>query len=92
MTLISNALGQSASSKEQENSSGGSRSDIRQLFEKVMKEKGAYHPDRFQWLDDETVEVTFMPGLPVHNFVLEAEALGKKVTYEKKTIVKITDK
>lgn len=65
--------------------------DLKKLLENVLKEKGEYEKANLNWIDDETVEVTDLSGLAIHSFVLRAEELGKNISFEKKTIVKITD-
>ena len=73
------------------NSESQSDAQIKQLFEQVLKEKNAYHKEKMNWINESTVEITGVSGLALHSFVLRAEELGKTVSYEKKTIIKIID-
>lgn len=41
------------------------------------------------WLDDGTVELQGASPMTLHNFTLQAEAMGKHVKYHKKTIIEI---
>ena len=38
-------------------------------------------------LNDNEFEVTGLEGLPLHSFTLRCEELGKKVDYEKRTVI-----
>ena len=42
-----------------------------------------------EWLEDGTVELKDASPMSLHNFTLQAEALGKQVKYHKKTIIEI---
>jgi len=72
-------------------SEGQNPENLKELFEAVLKEKNEYSSAEITWLDDETVEVSNISGLSLHSFVLRAEELGKNISYQKKTIIKITD-
>ncbi len=64
--------------------------DIKKMFESTMRKKGGMRSSELNWVDDNTVEVTNFPGLAVHNFVLQMEELGKQVTFERTTKIKIS--
>lgn len=55
----------------------------------VLQERNAYHPDKVNWKDEETMEVSGLSHFAMHALVLKAEELGKKITFEKQTIIKI---
>lgn len=65
--------------------------ELKSLFEQVLLEKNALDEKQVRWLNNSTVEVSGSVGLALHSFVLRAEELGKKVSYEKKTVIRIAD-
>ena len=65
--------------------------DLKPLFEKVLGEKGELDSSKVKWKDDETVELNSVSNMTLHSFLLEAEKLGKDVTYEKTTTIKINN-
>ncbi|MGB0522131.1 MAG: hypothetical protein ACPGJS_04185 [Flammeovirgaceae bacterium] len=65
--------------------------DLKKMLEEALKENGETDTLSYKWVDDETVEVYNNRGLALHSFLLEVEKLGKDITFEKKTIIKITD-
>lgn len=67
------------------------RSAIRDLFEQTLTENEEIEGDRFKWVGENEIQVDGLSGMPLHNFVLKAEALGKKVTYRRSIVFTITD-
>lgn len=64
-------------------------SEVKKLFEKVLNEKGVDPTQGCKWIDGQCIEVDDLPPGALHAFLLEAEKLGKKVGFEKKTIITI---
>ncbi len=62
-----------------------------QLFESTMRSKGEFNPSKMNWVDDNVVEVEGLSQMALHSFLLEAEALGKEVTYTKQTTIRISN-
>jgi len=63
--------------------------ELKELFEEVLREKGEFNEDNIRWVDGNTVELSSVSSLAIHSFVLRAEALGKDVAYEKCTKIRI---
>lgn len=66
-----------------------SESTLKSLLEKVIREKDETTQQNYKWLDDGSVEVSCLSGMCIHSFTLEAEKLGKEISFEKKTIIRI---
>ncbi|MGB3465572.1 MAG: hypothetical protein WBA74_09890 [Cyclobacteriaceae bacterium] len=80
--IIAESVRQNMNSSEENN-------EIRELFNKVLTEKGIDSADNIKWIDNQNIEVNDLPPSALHTFLLEAEKLGKKIGFEKKTIIKI---
>lgn len=64
-------------------------SNLKEVFAQSMDRLCGTKKPNVEWLDDDTVVVDQLPGMALHNFTLEAEARGKRVTYEKQTIIHV---
>lgn len=64
---------------------------LKQLFEEVLKDKGEFFNEDIHLKNRDTVEMSELSNVALHCFVLKAQELGKKITYEKTLTVKITD-
>jgi hypothetical protein len=62
-----------------------------EVLTEVITQMQDANGSKVNWVDSNTVEVSCLSGLCIHSFVLELEKLGKKVSYEKKTYLKIAD-
>ena len=77
--------------QNQPHPSSGTKHDLKALFNELLKETGEDNLTSSIWIDDETVDASKVSGMTLHRFTLLVTKLGKDVTYEKKTIIKITD-
>ena len=64
--------------------------NLKELFVDVLKNKNEYVEDQINWQNNETVSVSNVSSMALHSFVLEAEKLGKNITYTKKTVIEIS--
>ena len=64
---------------------------LHKIFEETLKAKGEYPLKNFEWTSDDELEVEGLSAQTLHSFVLEAEKLGKKISYTRTTKVKISD-
>lgn len=62
--------------------------ELKTLLVNLIKENGG-DIDAIQQSAANKLEVTGMPNLPIHSFLLQAEALGLSVKYTKKTVLEI---
>lgn len=67
------------------------RNALQELFEQTLIEKGENEGNKFKWVGDNEIQVDGLSGLTLHNFLLKAEALGKKITYRRSIVFTITD-
>jgi len=65
-----------------------SEAELKQKFAEVFQKKESDQCN-INWLDDGTVEVQGASPMTLHNFTLQAEAMGKQVKYHKTTIIEI---
>jgi hypothetical protein len=72
----------------QANNNSCSEAELKQKFAEVFQKKES-NKCNINWLDDGTVEVQGASPMTLHNFTLQAEAMGKQVKYHKKTIIEI---
>lgn len=61
------------------------------LFEQTLEQKGEADSLQKHWTSENELEVEGLSNTTLHSFVLEAEKLGKKITYTKTLSVKISD-
>ncbi|MCT4623610.1 MAG: hypothetical protein N4A46_08310 [Schleiferiaceae bacterium] len=61
------------------------------LFVETLESKGETSLNEVEWKSTNSVELPNISNLSLHSFALKAEALGKKISYEKTLTVKITD-
>ncbi|MDW3194266.1 MAG: hypothetical protein R8G66_17965 [Cytophagales bacterium] len=61
------------------------------LFEQTAQRKGEAANMKKSWVSDSAMEVEGLSNNTLHSFVLEAEKLGKKITYTRTLQVKISD-
>lgn len=61
------------------------------LFDQVVKQKESYNPTSENWLSDQEVKLEGVSKMDIHTFILEAEKLGKKITYTQTLTVQVTD-
>ncbi|MBC6401263.1 MAG: hypothetical protein GDA51_02590 [Ekhidna sp.] len=66
-------------------------SNLQEIFEETVRDRGEYPFSKFEWTNDKEVVVDGLSPMILHNFVLKAEKLGKKVSYIRTLKVKITD-
>lgn len=64
---------------------------LSELLTTTLKEKGELKEDNIEWIDHETVRLKNVSNLAVHSFVLQAESLGKNVTYTNETSIRISN-
>lgn len=65
-------------------------SQLKKVFIDVLKSKNEYDESCIEWLDDETVSCNNVSTMSLHSFLLQAEKMGKDISYTKKTIIKIS--
>jgi len=65
-----------------------SEAELKQKFDEVFQKKESDNCN-IKWLDDGTVEVQGASPMTLHNFTLQAEAMGKQVKYHKTTTIEI---
>ena len=61
------------------------------IFEETLKAKGEYNLNEINWNGDDELEMEYLSQNALHTFILEAEKLGKKITYNKSLTIKISD-
>lgn len=64
---------------------------LQELFEHTLDERGENVPNKFKWVAENEIHVDGLSSMTLHNFILKAEALGKKVTYRRSIVLTITD-
>ena len=62
-----------------------------ELFEQTLQEKGGFDSSRTNWINHEEVEINGLSRMTLHRFILEAEKLGKTITYTETLTVKVSD-
>lgn len=62
--------------------------ELKQKFNDLF-ERGNNPESNVNWVEDNKVEVEGVSSMSLHNFTLQAEAMGKSVKYYKKTIIEI---
>lgn len=82
---------ESPMSEEQKIEARKEAPSLYKIFETTLKSKGEYNLDEISWNSDDELEMNYLSNNALHSFVLEAEKLGKKVTYQKSLTVKISD-
>lgn len=65
-----------------------SDAELKQKFNELFT-KEANNNCNINWLEDGTVEIQGVTPMSLHSFTLQAEAMGKRVKYHKKTIIEI---
>lgn len=75
-------------SKKFENVNPCSEEELKEKFNELFKNENQ-DSTKINWLEDGTVEVQGASPMALHNFTLQAEAMGKEVRYHKKTIIEI---
>lgn len=63
---------------------------LQSLLETTLDEKGEANR-KTKWLSNNELEIEGLSKMTLHNFVLQAEALGKSVSYKRTLTVSITD-
>ncbi len=66
-------------------------SQMPQQFIEMMRKKGVDDSENMKWQNDHVVEVNSLTQKDLHDFILHAETLGKKITYSKQTIISISN-
>ena len=61
------------------------------LFESTLKEKGEYNLEELKWNGDDELELEYLSNNALYSFVMEAEKLGKKISFEKVHKIRVTD-
>lgn len=61
------------------------------LFQKTLESKGDYPLDKCEWNTEKELQVGELPAMTLHSFLLQAESLGKKITFSKSLKIQITD-
>ena len=64
---------------------------LNELFQETVERKGEIETVQQHWVSDQELEVEGLSNTTLHSFLLEAEKLGKKITYTKTLTVKISD-
>lgn len=67
------------------------KTNMAELLTSTLKKKREFDESHIKWLDSETVELSNVSNLTIHSFILQAEALGKDITYSKQTTIKISN-
>lgn len=66
-------------------------SSLSELFDETLANKGEEGKVQQRWVADDEMEVEGLSKSALHSFILEAEELGKKITYTETLRVKISD-
>lgn len=82
---------ESAMSEEQKQVKQSASPSLATLFDQTVQQKGEAAQLKRSWVSDSELEVEGLSSMTLHSFVLEAENLGKKITYTKTLQVKISD-
>ena len=64
---------------------------LEQMLEETIKVKGESDAIQKNWNTEGELEVEGLSDMTLHSFILQAEALGKKISYTKTLKVKISD-
>ncbi|MDW3191496.1 MAG: hypothetical protein R8G66_04000 [Cytophagales bacterium] len=64
---------------------------LQALFEQSLAESGENGTRKFNWVGENEIQVDGLSGMTLNNFLLKAEALGKKVTYRRSIVFQIED-
>lgn len=93
LTLImkSENVQESAMSEEQKQEKRATAPSLENLFDETVQLKGESSQLKKNWISDSQMEVEGLSNTTLHSFVLEAEKLGKKITYTRTIQVKISD-
>ncbi|WP_281613932.1 hypothetical protein [Flammeovirga sp. SubArs3] len=62
---------------------------ISEIIQKVLSEKGEKDEFTIDWISPNEFEIKNISSLSLHSALLEIEKFGKKISYSKKTIIKI---
>lgn len=68
---------------------GCSDTQLKSMFENILKQRDEYDNARINWVDNETVEVSNVSNLTLQSFLIQAEQQGKDIAYSKQTVIKI---
>ncbi len=82
---------ESAMSEEQKQEKRAMAPSLETLFDQTVQQKGESAQLKKSWISDSEIEVEGLSNTTLHSYVLEAEKLGKKVTYTRTLQVKISD-
>lgn len=75
----------------QEKTVNNKETALQELFEQALAETGENGAQKFKWVGENEIQVDGLSGMTLHNFLLKAEALGKKVTYRRSIVFQIED-
>lgn len=64
---------------------------LQELFQQTLNEKGENVANQFKWVAENEIQVDGLSSMTLHNFILKAEELGKKVTYRRSIVLTISD-
>ena len=78
-------------SEDQKAAKQASAPSLYSLFQKTLESKGEYPLEGSEWTGDKELKVDGLSSMTLHSFILEAESLGKKITYSKSLKIKISD-
>lgn len=62
-----------------------------EILTDLLHKKGEYNIKNLHFLDSDTIELNNISSTTLHSFVLALESLGKKITFEKSTIISIDE-
>lgn len=93
LTLIMNSenVQESSMSEIQKQEKRAVAPSLQTLFEQTVQEKGEAGQLEKSWLSHSELEVNGLSKMTLHSFVMEAEKLGKKITFTRTLQVKISD-
>lgn len=93
MTIqLTNSLSQDAPGNVSQSTEDAVQRDavlLKELLKAELQAKGEMH-DHINWIGDLALEADGLSPLALHSFLLKAEAMGKSISYRKKTIIEIT--
>lgn len=64
---------------------------LKSVFKNTVLKHGEQNDMTVEWVSDSEVVLDRLPAIPLHTFVLMAEKMGKKVSYQKYTTIHIID-
>lgn len=93
LTLImkSENVQESSMSELQKQEKRAVSASLETLFEQTVEQKGEADQLKKSWVSDTELEIEGLSKMTLHSFVLEAEKLGKKITFTRTLQVKISD-